>query len=540
MVSRIGVTIVSNNIDYTDLKERYDEAYAFKGRWLALYNQLYMYVIPNRDAFNVRYNYQDDGKPTTNTIWDSTAMTGAYQRALDLHGLLFPHERIWGKFNLNPHLFSQAIIDQTKSKMDEINKTIFHYINDSNLSRVVSASLLDLVGGTAALWVESIDDEQPLNFRSIPAIALYIEYSNDDMVNTCWFDCKMNGLSVMRNFTEYKGKQYQALKDCPYELYTVIYGQIKRDDGSFHIYAVLEGDKENPLFEVNRSYNQVIIIRDRIRPGEAEGRGIGLDMLPTIMDLNKTVEYDRKALSFKAFPPMFYDSDSYFNPSQMRQWSGAMLPRNPSRERNPIDVMQFPDNPDVMERVQYLTDKIEKAFMIQPIGDMGDSTKSATEISIRENRAQRTSSTDMSRLINDGPKQIYEVAAKILGERKLLTKDRDPRININTKKFAFEFVSPLYDLQAQQDLQNLVSSFQIKQQFFGEAAVMGSVDVGEINSYINDKLNIPYKLSKTAQQIDQFIQAYAQAQQQAAGPTPATAPITPGQQNPAVNAGVQV
>ena len=163
--------------DLKKLYRRFWEARQYKDRWLALYKDLYFYVIPDRDAFNVKFNYRDDGKPVTQQIWDNTAMLAAYQRANDLHGLLLPKDRVWGKLVLDPHLYEQELISNAQIIMDEINDRIFFYLNESNLSRVVSSSNLDLVGGTGAIWVESISDEIPLYYRSIPAVALYIEYS---------------------------------------------------------------------------------------------------------------------------------------------------------------------------------------------------------------------------------------------------------------------------------------------------------------------------------------------------------------------------
>ena len=88
--------------DPQKLYRRFWEARQYKDRWLALYKDLYFYVIPDLDAFNVKFNYRDDGKPVTQQIWDNTAMLAAYQRANDLHGLLLPKDRIWGKFVLDP------------------------------------------------------------------------------------------------------------------------------------------------------------------------------------------------------------------------------------------------------------------------------------------------------------------------------------------------------------------------------------------------------------------------------------------------------
>jgi hypothetical protein len=118
--------------------------------------------------------------------------------------------------------------------------------------------------------------------------------------------------------------------------------------------------------------------------------------------------------------------------------------------RNPLEALQMPEYPDVLPHIQHLQEVIQRGFQVDPLGEIQSPVKSATEISIRENRAQRTSATDISRLINELPKQVFEVAAKILSERRLLTRDRRAFLRNNaTKKMKFVFQSPLYDLQKQ-------------------------------------------------------------------------------------------
>jgi hypothetical protein len=480
-----------------------------------------LYVIPNRDAFNIKFNYTDVGKPVTNQIWDDTAVLAAYQRANDLHGLLLPKDRVWGKLVLDPHLYDQGLIDKAQGAMDEINDRIFFYLNESNLSRVVSSSNLDLVGGTGAIWVESIDDETPLYFRAIPAVTLYIEYSTDDVISTCWYGCKKSGRTIMEDFPDYKGKCLQSLKDQPNETYIVNYGQIRKPNGRYFIYAVLEDDPQYPLFERDSSYPQLIVYRDRVRPGEVEGRGVGIDLLPTIRDLNRMVEDDRKSMAYKARPPMFYESNAYFNPYSIRQWAGAMIPKMPGA-RNPIEALQMPTYPEVFEKIQALQDIIKKGFQVDPLGEINDPAKSATEISLRENRAQRTSATDISRLINELPKQVFDVSATILNERGLLTKMREQIPGFSTKKLKFDYVSPLYDLQNQDELNHFTTNLQIKQQFFGEGATLATVNIMEANKFLTKKLNLPTKLFASDEDIKNFLKGAMQQQQQAQLPAPST------------------
>lgn len=503
------------------LYQRFWEARQYKDRWLAQYKELYDFVIPDRDAFNVKFNYRDDGKPVTQQIWDNTAMLAAYQRANDLHGLLLPKDRVWGKLVLDPHLYSQELINNAQLIMDEINDRIFFFLNESNLSRVVSSSNLDLVGGTGAIYVESVSDEVPLYYRSIPAVALYIEYSTDDVINTCWFAQKMTARSITDAYPNYAGSMNGALHENPNEIYTVNFGQIKYSDDDFFIYAVLDDDPDNLLFSRQSIYQQIIVYRDRVRPGEAEGRGVGTDMLPTIKDLNRVVQYSRQNMAFKANPPMFYDAGSYFNPNSIRQWAGAMIARNP-QGRNPLEALTMPDYPDVLQHIIRLQEVIQRGFQVDPLGEIQSPVRSATEVSIRENRAQRTSATDISRLINELPKQIFDVAAKILNERGLLTKKRQSIPGFSTKKLKFDYVSPLYDLQNQADLNHFVTANQMKQQFFGQGAVLASTNMFEANKFIMDKLNLPRKLSNTDEQIRQFLTKMNETQQAGELPQPSS------------------
>jgi hypothetical protein len=247
-------------------------------------------------------------------------------------------------------------------------------------------------------------------------------------------------------------------------------------------------------------------------------------MLPTIKDLNKVVQYTRENMAFKANPPMFYDAGTYFNPNSVRQWAGAMIARMPG-SRNPLEALEMPTYPDVLQHIMHLQEAIQRGFQVDPLGELQTPVRSATEISIRENRAQRTSATDISRLINEQPKQIFDVAAKILNERGLLIKQRQSIPGFSTRKLKFDYVSPLYDLQNQADLNHFITNMQIKQQFFGQGAALASANIFEVNKFLTQKLNLNRKLFATDEELKQFLGQMGQAQQQLAQ-MPQPAPST--------------
>lgn len=131
-------------------------------------------------------------------------------------------------------------------------------------------------------------------------------------------------------------------------------------------------------------------------------------------------------------------------------------------------------------------------------------------------------------MINEQPKQIFDVAAKILNERGLLTKARQVIPGFSTQKLKFDYVSPLYDLQNQSDLNHFITNCQIKQQFYGQGAVLATTDLFETNNFLTQKLNLPRKLFATDEKIKEFLTKMGQMQQaeQLPQPSPST---TPGQ-----------
>jgi hypothetical protein len=219
---------------------------------------------------------------------------------------------------------------------------------------------------------------------------------------------------------------------------------------------------------------------------------------------------------------MFYDADSYFNPYSVRQWAGAMIVRQP-QGRNPIEALQMPTYPEIMPKIQHLIDVIQRGFQVDPLGELQTPVRSATEVSIRENRAQRTSATDISRLINELPKQIFDVSAKILSERRLLTKNRGALLNANSKKLRFDYKSPLYDLQKQEDLNHFITNMQIKGQFYGPGAAVASTKLDKVNEFLTDKLNLPHSLFATDEELAQYMQQMSNMAQKGQLPPPASA-----------------
>ena len=513
------------DMDKDALAQRYEQAKYYKDRWLGEYEELYQYVLPDRHAMNVRFHYRDGGRPLTNSIWESTAMLAAYQRANDIHSLLFPKGRTWAKLTLHPHLHGSANSKAFTDEVEKFNEKTMFYLESSNLHGIVTSSNLDLVGGTGVIWFESPSDENPLYYRSIPAVSTFLEYTNDYSVNTAWFLNQLTGRQILKQFPDYNGKMVKQLQEQCDETFDVVYGQVEMDDGRFYIYVFLDDDRYEYLHEKESDYKQVLIYRDRVRPGETEGRGIGLDMLPTIKDLNRVVEYARKNLAYKADPPMLYDANSYFNPFSVQKWSGMMIPRSPGSR--PIEAIEMPEYAEVYKHIELLQQQIQKGFQVDPLGEISDPVRSATEIKIREERAQRTNATDMSRLINELPREIYQNAAIALNKRGLLRDDGREIKDFDPQHLHFEFKSPLFDEQNRENLHNFAQGLQLLQQYFGEGANLAALKPDAVKDFLQDNLRLPSRLFKNDEELKQVLNAMAQQTQAQQAPEPKTAAEQP-------------
>lgn len=515
-----------DDLDPKKLQQRFDETRNWKYRWLAQFIQLYWWFIPDRDAFNVLFGYRDDGKPTTLQMWDNWGYICAGRWANEMQGLLIPQGRDWGSYAMDPHLYTPEEMQKFAPMLEEANKRTMFYLNGSNLSRAASSAFSDLVGGMGALFVTSPSDMDPLNFVAIPAVSTFGEYSTDDIITTAWYINKMTSRQILAVYPKYKGAKLSYLHNNLNEVMQVVFGQIKLRNGNYYMYTALEQDQTSILWDTEKPYQQLIIFRDKVRPGEVDGRGLGMDLIPLAQTLNQLVEYSIKFQEFKAYPPAFVTANRWFNPYVFNQWAGAII-QKPAGMEDPLKFLQTPESQSTLLEIQDLRQQMKEAFQVDPLGEVTNPKASATEVSIRQNRAQRFAVTNQSRISNECSGQIFKVSTEILMERNLLDKGRTPdRLGLRDHKFHFKFQSPLLDLQKQENINKFTQACQILQQFYGAEAPSLATNVLEVNKFIWNEFDLPIKLAKSDEEFIANAQAIQQqGQQQQGEPTPTTSAI---------------
>lgn len=497
-----------DSIDFKRLGKSFNDARARKLNWYSQYNLIYQLVIPNRTAFNVFYNYYNAARFENQNIYDTTAMTSAYLRANELQGLLFPQDRMWGSLDFNQSKVTEAQTFQGKSYLDQVNQTIFDYLSASNLSQQGSEMLLDLVGGMGVMKIESVDDDEPIRFTAIPAYCTFVSQNNTTEVNEVWILDQMPAITVLELYPKYKGKHLERLMKNPTDLINVFTGQTKLGD-EWYCYTFIDDHcEENIIWEDTYYFKLINVIRDHVHPGEVEGRGVAMDMIWVIRSLNLIMRDNDQGLTMRVRPPIFVDQTQPFNPNSFRGGlAGAFIPTRGGNA--PMQALQIAPCQDLQMQIMDKRSMIQKAFQVDPLGSIQDTPdKTATEVSIRQNNAQKTMTTDMGRLIHDGPAAFYHTALQILVKRGIISlKVGELK---NSRHLLFQFKSPLFDLQKAQNLQNFATIATMLQQYFGEGAVLGALDEAEVREYLIENGNVPHKLFKSPEAIQKLMKTMGQ------------------------------
>ncbi len=512
------------------LRIKFKRAKARHQHWVAQLWEVYQYVLPFREGFNQLFEFfEDSGKFNQNEIYDPTAEMASVKRAVELRALLLPPYKRWGSIKTNDNGSVDGRV------LDSINDAIFNALNTSNLSQQSATSALDLSIGTAGLWIEYLNEERPLNFVSISSAQLIPEYHSSGQVEDAWFIEAKTKAEILENYPAAKRIDFKDTSKNEDSICYVVVGNIwEADEGKWRHVEFLSDHWEQPLTDTLRDYKQLIVFRDFVRPGEVHGRGLGMILLPQIKSLNRMVMQSLSAFEKRANPPLFKDPRFLINPNQINSWSGMIFSR-PVGVQEPLMPLQMPEYPSVFEEIESMRQLIKDSFAVEPLGPVNLPPKTATEIAARQDEAQRFSQTDISRLVYELSSKVFMSSLMILGHAGLLPISyKQLRQEIKNKRVDFHYVSPLEQIQQSSDLSELVQGFEVIQQYYGEQAILAATDPVEVRQYLARCLNLPSKLFKSKQQLQQlFGKLMEQQAAQAPGQPPLPQPSTAAQPIPA-------
>ena len=145
--------------------------------------------------------------------------------------------------------------------------------------------------------------------------------------------------------------------------------------------------------------------------------------------------------------------------------------------------------------IRELQEKINQAFMANPLGDVTDPVRSATENMIRQQEMLKQAGASFGRLRTELIEPLLEAGIDILRGRGLF-----PDIRLDGREITIKHASPLAKAEDIEDFQNLLTWAQSNIGIVGPEVFMGTAKVEDFPSVTGEMLGIPAKLIRSEEE----------------------------------------
>ena len=498
-----------------DVIKRFGKAKERRELWRSLLQEAYDFALPQKETFN----FHSPGQKKNRHLYDSTAVSGVRTYAARIQSAHTPPWKQWFNFVAGTDT-PKDDRDSLNAKLEESTDIFFNHLDESDYSNQSTESDQDLAISTGAMFFEEgneLEGEPLFKFTSIPLAQLYLE-AGEGAKNTGWREHEVPARNVPLMWpTGDYGKDLQDKIDkSPDEKVKIINGVLK-SDGQWHQVVVYE-PKKQLIFTQSYTTSPLIIYRTNVVPGEVYGRGPVIDVLADIRTANKVKEYILKNGALQMTGVYTAISDGTWNPHTVRIAPGSIIPVGSNSNQNPsIQPLENSGRLDVGQIIlEDLQANINQALFANPMGDIDDPVRSATENMLRTQEMLRTSGASFGRLNTEKIKPIVERGVEILASN-----GRLPNMKVDGKEISIRMQSPLAKAEEQEEFQ----AFQVwwaQMQTLPQEAVALGAKIENIPNWTAEKLGLPVadlvrseeEIKEAAQQVTQMAQQQGELPQE--------------------------
>jgi len=493
-----------------DLIKRFGEA---RDRWesfRSLHQEAFDFSNPQRETFNIH----SPGQKKNRHIFDSTAVLGLEQFASRIQSSIVPSWQQWMNLRAGDEI-PEEDQDKVNKLLEDVTDTFFSHLNHSNFSTEISPSLADLGIGTGAIQIEEgeFNKEEVFKFNNVPLAELYPEMPPGGPIESVWRKQKVEARHLLRVWPG--ARLTDQLKNMsekqPNRKIDILNGMLFNPvDGKYWQIVIHEPSKSS-IFEQSFNSKRLIVFRWHVVPGEVFGRGPIIQMLPDIRTVNKVKEFILQNAALQMAGVYTGVDDGVFNPHTVRIAPGAIIPVKSNSNANPtlVPLNRAGDLGLGNFVLQDLQTSIKRALFVDPIGEITDPVRSATEIMIRQQEMLKNAGASIGRLKRELIEPLVAAGIDILQSLGKIAK-----IKVDGKEVTIKQSSPLAKAEDLEDFQNSQLWFANISQLPQEI-VAGAVKVEELPKYWQKKLGVPSELIRTDEErslLAQQIQSAAQQQ----------------------------
>lgn len=487
-----------------DLLKRFNAANSRKNLWIDTLQQCYQYALPQREEF---YQNSREGQKKNEEVFDSTAVNGLQKYASRMQATLAPPWRKWAKLAPGQEI-PEDEQDRVREGLEKATDVLFTAFNHSPLATQLHEAMLECGVSTGALLFQEGDDEQPFDIVAVPMSQLVPEEGPNGTIETVFREYDVPARLIERKWPDAKipASVENDIKSKPDTKHKMIEGTIFNSDTKKYDYVVMIKKGMEVIVEREEEVSPWIVFRTSVMPGEILGRGPIMQALPDILTANKVVEFTLRRAAIDIAGIYTHVSDGAVNPYTIQLVPNSLIPVQSNNNENPtLRRLDTGGGIDVSQIVLAdLRENINDALFNNQLGPVEGPTKSATEVSIRQQDLLQTSGSTFGRLQTE----LLEKAVK-RGVYILQRRGKIPEFKVDGKEVTLRYESPLARAQDAEEIQNLVRWMEMSS-MVGPQIFMGTTKVEEIPKKLGELLGVPADLNREDQDKEQMMQMVAQ------------------------------
>lgn len=474
--------------------------------WRSLHSEAMDYATPQRETIS----HKTQGSKKSRFIFDSTAIEGSEQFASRIQASLMPSWQQWAQLGAGddiPEDEKDAVEKELKTGTDKF----FSNINHSNFDTEITPALRDLSIGTGAILIEEADftESSAFKFTCIPLSELYIEPSGG-----VWRKHRLPVQTIQDTWPEadLPPKLVKLLKEDPNQEVDIVNGMTKNQvSKKYDQFVVYE---KSLLFTQSFNTKRLIPFRWSVTSGESYGRGPAITKLADIRTANKIVELILGNAAIQMAGVYTGRSDGIFNPSTARIAPGVILPVQTNDNSNPsIQALTPSGNLGIADGLlEMMQNSIRKGFFSEPLGEITDPVRSATENIIRNQEFLKQSGAAIGRLKTELIEPLIVAGVDILKEL-----GKFPNISIDGKEATIRMLSPLAKAEKVEDFQNTQLWMSTLTAMLPPEVIAAKVKVEDLPSEFMKQLGVNPDLVRSEAETKALGEKVAQAAEQQIG-----------------------
>ena len=482
-----------------------EEANRRRQPWIPMWQAIYELVLPQRE------NFFDiaPGQPTTDMIYDETAVVGLPRLASRLTSGFFPEAG-----ELFTLAFGRDAPDHLKgfrgqALIQELTLMIHEAWQNSNLPTEICEGMIDFAVGTMNLAQEPGPFPGEVVFKTVPPTNIAILPGAGGKV-VGWFQWRKKQPleEVYKEFGKkghFPAKFMADMKTDPRRELTV--NTATWDTSTIEKYSWKQ-------VAILPDYNAVIYENDLTGDGacpwtttrwsrvglDVWGRGCVMLVMPAIKTCNLTVQLILENAELALGGVWTYDDDGVFNPDNIVLAPGTFIPKSKEGKVEPLQSGAQFNVADIVLADQRLN--IKKGLFIDEMDSQGKTPKSAFEIQQRLAEIARDLSAPGARLVHECLIQQVNRTIHIFEQQGLLDA---MGLRVNGKQIKMTVKSPLLRGQDQVELNELLQWGQMMDALFGPNTAAMTLKRETTIPYVSKRNGIPMTLIRSDEEIKQSL-----------------------------------